>query len=326
MRLIFTLVIFFLPFWVSSQSFAEEHYHFDVNQKMMKGYYNRGLYQEATQYVDSLEGNRYVSGVTNYFIARVYSLNNQFDKTLTYLEKAVKGGIVKSDIEKMYDLDKFRESHLYIVFELNYEKWRQEYLDKISSVQFDSLYIKELEVIKAKVYKNRYWGKEKKYGGESFDSKDSLARFAIKLKQDSVNFNGLVSLILERGFPTYRKVGGTAFDAINILRHDLIEGYSIKGSAWEKIKPMITKEMELGRLKPFILGQLEDRDRVTEEKPQVYYTVLWFYMPQNEIIATVDNPKELNIRRKSIGLCPIQVEYWAQAQELPSTLQTVEFK
>lgn len=116
MKLIFTLIISILSVVASAQSFAEQHYQYDVNYKMMQGYYNRGLYQEATQHIDSLKDNRYVNGQDYYFFARVYSLNNEFDKSLFYLEKAVKGGTTKSDVERMYDLDKFRESHLNIVF------------------------------------------------------------------------------------------------------------------------------------------------------------------------------------------------------------------
>ena len=53
-RLIF-IVIFFscLTPVVWAQNYAEEHYQYDRLHKMMKGYYNRGLYHKAVLYPDS---------------------------------------------------------------------------------------------------------------------------------------------------------------------------------------------------------------------------------------------------------------------------------
>ena len=130
MRLILFILLLIGCFKIEAQTHAEEHYEYDRIFKTMKGYYNRGLYHKAVLYPDSLTGNKYVDASTNYFIARVYALSNEFDQTLIYLEKAVKQGITKTQIERMYDLDGFRESNMHIIYEMNYDKWHQEFLIK----------------------------------------------------------------------------------------------------------------------------------------------------------------------------------------------------
>ncbi|MBX2959596.1 MAG: hypothetical protein KF732_06520 [Flavobacteriales bacterium] len=117
----FFVLLFFIILEIAAigQNLAEEHYCFDTNYKTMKGYYHRGLYQKATEYVDSLKDNRFVDKHELYLIARIYSLNNEFDKVLIYLEKAVKKGITKKEIESMYDFDNFKKHHSYVIFNLN---------------------------------------------------------------------------------------------------------------------------------------------------------------------------------------------------------------
>ncbi len=286
----------------------------------MQGYYNRGLYQEATQYVDSLKDNRYVNGQVYYFFARIYSLNNEFDKSLFYLEKMVKLGTTKAAIERMYDLDKFRNSHLNIVFELNYDKWHQEYVNAIANLNLDSTYIKEIELIKNIANKTKYKRVETIDGDIVYELKDSIDILEVE-KQDSLNFEKLTELILEKGFPTYKKIGGAAFDALNLIKYKYIAEVEKESFKWKKIKPFLLEELEKGRLKPFVYGQLKDRVRVYKEEPQIYLTSLNYTNDDK-----VENPEELNIRRKSIGLCPIEIEFWSLAKELPLSLQEIKFK
>ena len=325
MKLVVTFFIFVLSISVNAQSFAEQHYQFDVNYKMMHGYYNRGLYQEATQYVDSLRDNRYVNGQVYYFFARVYSLNNEFDKSLIYLEKAVKRGTTKTAIERMYDLDKFRESHLNIVFELNYDKWYQEYLDWVGKIEIDSVYYKEIMEINSLSNNSRYKRVETIDGDIVYELKDSIEVAAIE-KQDSINFEELTDLFLEKGFPTYKRVGGAAFDAIRMLESNFIVGFNESSSKWEKIKSLIIKEIELGNLKPFIYGRLEDSYNGISKNPLLYLSPIYSHMEFEGSVKEIVKPEELNIRRKSIGLCPIEIEFWSLAKELPLSLQEIKFK
>jgi hypothetical protein len=289
---------------------------------MMQGYYNRGLYQEATQYVDSLKDNRYVNGQDYYFFARIYSLNNEFDKSLFYLEKAVKYGTTKADVEKMYDLDKFRESHLNIVFELNYDKWHQEYLSWASELAIDSVYYKEIIELKKSAYVLRFKQVETIDGDEVFELKESKEAIKLGIIQDSINFEDLTDLIVRKGFPTYRKTGEAAYETLHMLIYSYADGFNDVDSKWITIKPLLLKELEKGNLKPFAFGQLEDRARINGKQPQLYFTS----SSSSVGVDLVENPEELNIRRKSIGLCPIEIEFWSLAKELPLSLQEIKFK
>tara|TARA_R110001592_G_scaffold111529_3_gene308997 strand:- start:5462 stop:6124 length:663 start_codon:yes stop_codon:yes gene_type:complete len=220
----------------------------------------------------------------------------------------------------MYDLDKFRNSHLNIVFELNYDKWHQEYVNAIANLNLDSTYIKEIELIKNIANKTKYKRVETIDGDIVYELKDSIDILEVE-KQDSLNFEKLTELILEKGFPTYKKIGGAAFDALNLIKYKYIAEVEKESFKWKKIKPFLLEELEKGRLKPFVYGQLKDRVRVYKEEPQIYLTSLNYTNDDK-----VENPEELNIRRKSIGLCPIEIEFWSLAKELPLSLQEIKFK
>lgn len=296
----------------------------------MQGYYNRGLYQQATQYIDSLKDNRYVNGSTFYFFSRIYSLNNEFDKTLFHLEKAVKRGITKEQIERMYDLDKFKDSHLYIVFELNYDKWHQEYLVNESNFELDSIYINEIRNIRAKVLEIRYKSVITEDGDEIYELRDSPEIYLKAKKQDSINFYDLSELIILKGFPTAKVVGTKTLRYVSEILDNYVEYYNSL-PLWQQVKKIILDEITAGHLKPYFLAMLEDLYLFKTNQPIKYATQInYFKQVQNEIVKyknlEVENPEELNIRRKSIGLCPIEIEYWSLAKELPKSLQNVKFK
>jgi len=328
MKAFFQILFLLISIQSFAQSFAEEHYSYDTHYKMMAGYYHRGLYLESIQYIDSLEGNKYINRFDYFFFARLYSLNNQFDKALFYVEKAVKNGITKEQIETMYDLDKFRESHLNMVFELNYEKWNQEYQSSLSKMTCDSIYYHEIKELYADSKKNSRYKVTNINGDEVHELKDSLELYQSEQKNDSMVFEKLTDLIIEKGFPTYKKVGSSFFSATHLLQFDYnsVQNSNHLANKWSKIESLIKKEMELGNLKPFYSAYFEDLHQMQKNEPQVYLTTkLYFSNPDLDDTKVVE-PQELNIRRKSIGLCSIQLEYWAQAKELPLSLRQVNFK
>lgn len=327
MKIVLYIFPILLSFTSKAQNFAEEHYQFDTYYKMVKGYYNRGLYQDAVQYIDSIQGNRYVSADDNYFFARVYSLNNQFDKTLFYLEKGVKKGITKEQIEQMYDLDKFRESHLNMAYELNYDKWHQEYIEKEVKIKLDSAYISEINDMRAKIINIKYKSFLNADGDEIYELRDSLEVYKPAKKQDSINFYHLYDLILLKGFPTVQKVGIKTLWEVTAILDSYIKLYN-ELPEWQYIKKEISKEIELGKVKPFILGKLEDACLQANSKPSRYATRLYYFkqIAKEDFNYEVETPEELNQRRKSIGLCSVQIEAWSNIMELPMNLQSIKFK
>lgn len=321
-----TLIILLLAFIKSeAQTHAEEYYQFDCTYKTMLGYYNRGLYHKAVLYSDSLVGNKYVNASTNYFCARVYALSNEFDKTLEYLEKAVKGGITKSQVEKMYDLDVFRESNMNIVFNLNYEKWHQEYEDS-RTYSLDSVYIKDIQKI-SKIYSNNF-KLRKVEGDEIIWVEDSTNYYHTRKRLDSTIFYAIIDLTIEKGFPTYRTIGNEYYNFSRYLRYNMPDDYDDNCKNWQKIKTLIFNEIEKGTVFPFYYAALEDGIRLGSRRPQLYGTMPIIYNKNTDVSNGIqyETPEELNIRRRTVGLCPIQLELWSQARELPESLKGVTFK
>jgi hypothetical protein len=312
---------------VDGQTHAEEHYEFDRLHKMMKGYYNRGLYYKAVLYPDSLEGNKYVKADSYYFFARIYALSNEFHKTLFNLEKAVKGGITKIQIEQMYDLDGFRESNLHMIYETNYDKWHQEFLLVEQSLVLDSAYLKEIKKIEA-TYSQSI--KVRRVDGDDvYEVNDSAKYYQTRISVDSMRFYSLVELILERGFPTHALIGEEFFTFSRHLRYDIPDNYDANAKDWLKIKAMIFVEMKNGTIYPFYYAAIEDYICRSRSQPFVYGIINTVY---NKFIGTsgktaqYENPEELNVRRKAVGLCSIQLEMWSEARELPESLKEVNFK
>ena len=323
---IITLILVLSFLKTEVQSFSEEHYQYDKVYKTMLGYYNRGLYHKAVEYPDSLIGNKYVNGSTNYFIARVYALANEFDNTLFYLEKAVKKGITKKQIGRMYDLDAFRESNMNIIYELNYDKWHQEYENGKNDFELDSVYIKEIQKIQDEYSKNLTIRRAD--GDEIIEVKDSLRFYHTTKRLDSLSFSVMIELMLEKGFPTYKTVGKSFYTYTRYLRYNMPDDYDVNCADWKKIKAMIFAEIEKGTIYPFYYAAIEDYIRLKKKNPQLYGTMNYIHKSSIDYSNGVEfeNPEELNIRRRTVGLCSIQLEMWSKARELPLSLKEINFK
>ncbi len=327
MKSLFLFIILITTPYLNAQNFIEEHYRFDTFYKTTTGNYNRGIYYKAVETIDSLKDNKFVKKDELFFFARAYSLNNQFDKTLFYLEKAVKKGITKQQVENMYDLDKFRENHLYLIFNVNYDKWHNVSLEEELKIKIDSVYYKQIvELQKASLTTRKF--KVTVIDGdevyEEFETKDSLDQWKAEIKQDSINFFKLAQLIIDKGFPTQEKVGDASNTAMFMLKYknQKIDELFQVNCIWEPIVQQIKKEMVLGNLPPYYLAYLTDISKTALAQPQIYFTI--FKTSYCAKIANcIDKPEELNIRRKSVGLCSIELEFWANAQEFPKELYDV---
>ncbi|MDG1476038.1 MAG: hypothetical protein P8Q14_02730 [Vicingaceae bacterium] len=324
----FTIIILLLLSLgqIKAQNSTEEHYQFDSIYKTIEGYYNRGLNFKAAELPKSLEENRYVDASAHFFFARVYSLSNEFSKTLFSLKNAVERGITKEQIEQMYDLDPFRKSNLNVIFESSYPTWHQVYLDKQKDIKLDSVYMNELIEITEweSDYEVKTWYDQD--GNVAFIEDSSMIELNRK-QQDSV-FYFTMELVLEKGFPIRKRVGELFNYYSRRLGYSLPKDFSLDDKKWKKIKKMIFTEMEKGNIKPFYYAVLEDDIRASRNQSQLYGTWSAIYSNSFDVAAEVlfENPEEINVRRKAVGLCPIQVELWSQARELPESLKGIEFK
>lgn len=323
----FFFLIFLCSFYSNgnAQNYTEEHYQFDVNYKTMLGYYNRGDYAKAAEFPDSLFNNKYTDKHTFYMIARVYALNIDYFKTLENLEKATKLGITKSQIESMYDLDAFRKSSMNLVFELNYEKWHEEFIEKENTKPIDSIYLKKVNSLK-EVYKEARAARTYIVKGDSsWFAKDSSARYTSRIITDSVYYETL-DYILKEGFPTYQRIGSDFYAFSSFLKNDSPDSLSLSDEKWLQVKSLIEKEMKRGKIKPFYYAALEDSYRMSHKEPQLYGTINYVYNYNMINYLEYEKPEEINIRRRSVGLCPIDLKLWSTAQDLPPALENIKFK
>jgi hypothetical protein len=106
------------------------------------------------------------------------------------------------------------------------------------------------------------------------------------------------------------------------------ENYDVNCPDWIKIKSMILKEAEKGTVFPFYYAAIDDNIKVSRKQAQLYGTIPIAFNGNEDVsdFLLYENPEELNIRRREIGLCPIQLELWSRARELPKSLKEVEFK
>lgn len=324
-KIVFILITMF-SVNANAQTWAEEHYSYDTFNKMMTGYYNRGLYSEATNYIDSLQNNKFLSADDYFMFARINSLSNNFRVTLEFLEQAVKTGITKKGIENIYDMDNFRQSNMNILFELNYDNWHQDYIlkEQVFNEKIDNDYVSQilkLDSVRQQIFHDYFKTKS--------NQKDSLIASNKILEQDSLNFLILTNLILEKGFPVKRRVGEKAFFMANKILFMNVDGLQNENSKWKQIKPIIQDEIKKEHLKPFYYAQLYEQYLFNNNQPKCYGTRIAYY----RLLADVDvpqyeyeNPEELNLRRKSVGLCKVEVECWAYAIDLPEPLQNIKFK
>jgi hypothetical protein len=314
-------MLFFLK--GAAQTHAAEYYEFDRLHKMMKGYYNRGLYHNAILYPDSLAGNKYVAAKDYYFFARLYSLSNDFNKTLFYLEKAVKGGITKLQIAQLYDLDAFRASNMHIIYEVNYDKWHKVALLAAQSIAVDSAYVKAIQRI------NFAYAQDiqvRRVDGDAvYAVKDTAVFYATKRHVDSIRFYALVQLTLAKGVPTYNTIGDFFNSYYRGLRHCIPANYNENCADWQALKSMVFIEMEKGNLYPFYYASIVDYIRLSNAQPLVYGTLTSFDQPPDEVVQ-FEAPEELNMRRRAVGLCSFQLELWSEARELPESLKAIDFK
>ena len=324
------ILIAFVYNAIKAQEYAEEHYHFNTYYNTMLGFYNYGEDNNAANFADTIKTNyKKLNKRTLFLIARVYANNVDYINTIEFLEKAVKKGTTKTSIERSYDLDLFRENNLYLILESNYDKWHQEYLDAEKSIQLDSNYIKKINTFN-KIYDDaRYHLHARKKGDSTYFPSDSTTRHTARIIVDSL-FYKMLDLVIENGFPTTarvgRKIGESYYPFSKRFLYEVPDSFSLENPKWIIVKKMITEEMSNGNLKPFFYASFMDNYRLSKNEPQLYGTINYVYNYNAINYLEYENPEELNIRRRAVGLCSIQLKLWSAAQDLPPALQNITFK
>jgi len=148
---------------------------------------------------------------------------NNPDKAFDYLCSGAKCGLdVRNYSTESVTL--FLRTNEYQKYLLRKDSLHQVYLNSI-----DTVYLKELELLKVEDQKNR--------------SGDSLS-----LLTDSLNFDRLLELIDQSGFPTLRKVAFGYNIAYFLLWHHRDEYPD--SDQWQRILPIIEEEIRMGEITP----------------------------------------------------------------------------
>lgn len=140
----------------------------------------------------------------------------------------------------------------------------------LKGLDLSLLYSKEVELFNKSQYAHAFWHLKDSLVNQHFTSIDSSFYNAldqmVQLDQaarnnnianyhenkhlvDSLNFEKLLALSIEKGFPTFEKTGIGSNKAFLLLWHHRGESYP-NSEQWQRIIPLINKEIKRGTLDP----------------------------------------------------------------------------
>ena len=149
--------------------------------------------------------------------------------------------------------------------------------------------------------------------------KDSVRKSKVLFSMnliDSLNFDGILKLSKERGFPSVKSIGEKSFEDLFILlwHHRGKEFY--ENPNWINLKAYIDIEIKNKTIPKSFYVPFEDDYRLTINNSMYFGSLYASYSGRPEFnTLTVENKYELNKRRKEIGLCSI--ELWLKSLSLP---------
>lgn len=138
-------------------------------------------------------------------------------------------------------------------------------------------------------------------------SDEFLALVAEQNKIDETNFRRLEEIIKEYGWPGKDLVGEEASGfAWLILQHAKLEQQ-------KPYLPIIKNAVSEGQAKAYNLAMLEDRILAGEGQKQIYGTQIVNGPDGKMVVHPIEDPVNLDERRKSVGLMPME-EYLKQSE------------
>jgi hypothetical protein len=166
---------------------------------------------------------------------------------------------------------------------------------------YDSSLIEQLAIIKKddQIYRNELEG----MGEAQFDKKNIGAQklWALQNSLDSLNQVKIEAIIAQKGYPG-RNMVGTPYEetAFYVIQHS-------NENMMLKYLPMLEKASKEKQVDAELWALLLDRCNMTQGIKQVYGTQLVFNKETQKLeLYQVENMKEVDIRRKSIGMVPLR--------------------
>ena len=191
----------------------------------------------------------------------------------------------------------------------NYNQFHAEYLNNI-----DQDYLREISILHAKdqAIRNKVL-----FEADSVCFKNNIEQAIAYI--DSTNFADLIALSKNKGFPTREKVGDFGFqDAWLLLWHH--RNSFPETPQWKEIKPFIDEAISKKTLSPDFYALFIDFKRFSENQPQLYGTMfsqLRFSSKYDQTL--IEDPKNLNSRRREIGMPSFEDDIRSMGINLPAT-------
>lgn len=152
--------------------------------------------------------------------------------------------------------------------------------------------------------RNKYNQARKKYGEGSPNLTEILK---IMRSKDSIHLVRVTSILDEKGWIGIDKIGTQANQTLFLI----IQHSNLKTQ--QKYLPMMREAVKEGKTKNSWLALLEDRVALGEGRKQIYGShVFWCADKQKNYVAPLDDPANVDGRRKSVGLEPLEkyLKYW----------------
>ena len=142
------------------------------------------------------------------------------------------------------------------------------------------------------------WGELWKKFGDKSPQVDSIIR--VMRIQDSLHLIRITTILDEKGWVGEDKVGKLANNTLFLI----IQHSNLKTQ--QKYLPMMQKAVREGKTEAGWLALLEDRIALDEGRKQTYGSQLyWDKITKKSFVAPLEDPDNVDKRRKSVGLEPL---------------------
>ena len=137
------------------------------------------------------------------------------------------------------------------------------------------------------------------YGGDSPEMKQLLRAMS---QSDSLNVRAVCAILTQYGWLGSSEIGEEANKALfMVVQH-------ADQATQERYLPLMQAAVKANKLKPSSFALLQDRLAIRQGRKQIYGSQISWNMKTNRYyVFAIDDPDQVDQRRKSVGLVPIAV-------------------
>ena len=266
---------------------------YDAEIKKAEAAYGKGQLDSCIFYFTSAFRFAQPKGTDLYNAAICHTLNGNSKWAFDLLTKAVTAGINISKLKIDPDLEALHHN----------KEWKRliKKAHKIQKKEFaKTLFPVEAKQLAALWEKDQYWRFRLSKAYEKSDTATANIIWKKLKPTDSVNLVRLQSILDRIGWPTSTKVGkhgaGTAFLVIDHSPREIMEKYF----------PLLEDAAKKGEASLSSYATMKDRILVNRGKKQIYGTQRYWDSKANKFIYfPIEDEKNVNVRRKEVGLEPL---------------------